>query len=787
MTSVATAGTRRATPSLDAVKGSAVVVPAVTCVVAVALASLSLTSVLAGAAWFAPVLLVTLIVVGVGAIAMWLRAPLFIVPVLQVVALFSVLVARYTTSAVWGFLPWKDSLTDLRTMLTKGMHDISVYAPPVPVSPGVAAVVALGVGCLAIVVFVLQVTLRMPVIAGLALVSVYVVPSFVLDDGSPWWAFAALALAFMLLLMSDERVGLVSWGRMLRRSDSEKASPFSALSSAALRIGTAAIVAAVLLPVIVPGIADAVLGRSSTGSSPNGTAGTAGGGQLSPLVELRRHQIGTQNNPVFTYTGDGKVSYLPVVVLTSYHDEAWSTPALTPENATPLEDGVPPDPSLGSGTAPPGSVHSTVFTAERATPRTLPLPEHYTDVTVDGGVSWFVDKGTRAVFSDSRPADGITWSTHWSSATPTMEQLQQAPAEARTADDFARLPALSPKVDALAQQIVERAHATTTYEKARAIQDYFRDPANGYTYSTDVADPSGQSGDYLDRFLLVDKRGYCQQYAAAMALLAQAVGISAHVVVGYTQGSPGPGGTYVVRDKDAHAWPELRFTGVGWVRFEPTPSGPGTSLVVPGYTQGALPAPTPSASSSSGSACVARSENACQNGKQDRGQHGRDPDLTAGGVPLDLDPGTSADTWRLRGILAAAIVAALLAAVPAALRWLRRRRRTSEQAAIEDMWEELRDTARDLGIPWSGAQTPRQTVASVIEGNHLRGEDADAATRLGRATERARYAPTAPSTSGLAQDVVTVRRALWRRADRSTRWRATLLPASLRDQHDVRP
>jgi len=147
---------------------------------------------------------------------------------------------------------------------------------------------------------------------------------------------------------------------------------------------------------------------------------------------------------------------------------------------------------------------------------------------------------------------------------------------------------------------------------------------------------------------------------------------------------------------------------------------------------------------------------------------------------------TSVDTWRLRGLVGLLVLAVIAAAVPAVLRWVRRRRRLSEQAAVEDMWDELRDTARDLGIPWSTAQTPRQAVASVIAYRHLRGDEADAATRLGRATERARYAPTAPTSEGLADDVVTVRHALWRRADRSQKWRATLLPASLRDQDDVR-
>ena len=791
MTSVPMPTMSRATSPLDAVKGSGVLAPASACVVAIALACLSLAPVFDSGTWFGTVLIVTLVVVGIGALAMWVRLPLFLVPVLQVVALFCVLVARYATSAVWGFLPSTDSLTELRAVLTRGMHDINLYAPPVPVTPGVAAIAALGIGCLAIVVFVLQVALRMPVIAGLALVGVYVVPSLVLDDGSPWWAFAALAVAFMVLLVSDERVGLVSWGRMLRRSDAGPASPFAGLSSAALRLGAVAIAAAVVLPVIVPGIADAVLGRSTSGSSPNGSgSGATQGADLNPLVELRRHLINQSDSQVLTYhsdTPDAVMHYLPMRILSTYRDETWRAADFSLDRATPLDNGMPADSSIASSLASPSTQHETTFNSADRAPQFLPLPEHVTAVTVTGSdTSWFVDTATRNVVADPPPNGPATWVADWNSAEPTKEQLQAAPPEQRTVDEQTSAPTISPTLQAKAQEIITKYNAVTPYEKARAIQDYFRDPANGFTYSTDVPNVTGQSGDYLDQFL-TDKVGYCQQYAATMALLAEAMGISARVVVGYTQGSPGTGGTYVVRGRDAHAWPELKFSGIGWVRFEPTPSSPDTSVQVPSYGQGAIP-PPPNGVTPPDATCVADRGHACPS-KKPLTSHNHSREDVGGVIPattLAADQVTSVDTWRLRGLVGLLVLAVIAAAVPAVLRWVRRRRRLSEQAAVEDMWDELRDTARDLGIPWSTAQTPRQAVASVIAYRHLRGDEADAATRLGRATERARYAPTAPTSEGLADDVVTVRHALWRRADRSQKWRATLLPASLRDQDDVR-
>src|SRR2546421_13092735 len=57
-----------------------------------------------------------------------------------------------------------------------------------------------------------------------------------------------------------------------------------------------------------------------------------------------------------------------------------------------------------------------------------------------------------------------------------------------------------------------------------------------------------------------------------MVLLARSLRIPARVGLGFTVGSRS-GGTFTVNNPDAHAWPELYFHGLGWVRFEPTPRG----------------------------------------------------------------------------------------------------------------------------------------------------------------------------------------------------------------------
>ena len=71
-------------------------------------------------------------------------------------------------------------------------------------------------------------------------------------------------------------------------------------------------------------------------------------------------------------------------------------------------------------------------------------------------------------------------------------------------------------------------------------------------------------------FLFDLKSGFCNYYASAEVLLLRSVGIPARMVVGFAQGKSVESGLYAVRGRDAHAWPEVYFQGIGWVQFEPT-------------------------------------------------------------------------------------------------------------------------------------------------------------------------------------------------------------------------
>ena len=139
---------------------------------------------------------------------------------------------------------------------------------------------------------------------------------------------------------------------------------------------------------------------------------------------------------------------------------------------------------------------------------------------------------------------------------------------------------LDPIVHELAVTVT--AEEPTRFEKAVALQQWFREKG-GFTYDDQV--DLGNGTDDLVRFLTEGdggRTGYCEQFAAAMAVMARDLGIPARVAVGFLVPEQVGTDEYVYSAHDLHAWPELFFSGSGWVRFEPTP--PGRASGVPDYT-----------------------------------------------------------------------------------------------------------------------------------------------------------------------------------------------------------
>ena len=143
-----------------------------------------------------------------------------------------------------------------------------------------------------------------------------------------------------------------------------------------------------------------------------------------------------------------------------------------------------------------------------------------------------------------------------------------------TPPDLGRYQALPPDVPASLQQLALEitAGATTDFERAWMLQSFFRD-SGSFTYSTQVStghrslDLANWLGDPTSQNY---RTGYCEQFAASMAVLARTLGMGSRVIWGFAP-APVENGVIVVRDLNAHAWVEVWIEGFGWVPFEPTP------------------------------------------------------------------------------------------------------------------------------------------------------------------------------------------------------------------------
>lgn len=107
------------------------------------------------------------------------------------------------------------------------------------------------------------------------------------------------------------------------------------------------------------------------------------------------------------------------------------------------------------------------------------------------------------------------------------------------------------------------------WDQAEAIRSYLK---TNYTYNL-RAKPNEQ-GDDVYNFLFNNKQGVCQDFASSMVLMCRSIDIPARYVTGYlvTQKKAGTTHTYIVREKDAHAFVEVYIPAYGWMLFDPTPS-----------------------------------------------------------------------------------------------------------------------------------------------------------------------------------------------------------------------
>ena len=111
--------------------------------------------------------------------------------------------------------------------------------------------------------------------------------------------------------------------------------------------------------------------------------------------------------------------------------------------------------------------------------------------------------------------------------------------------------------------------APTPYAATVDLESWFRS-SGGFRYDDH---PPVYAAAPLVGFVAEVRKGYCQYFAGAMALMLRYLGVPARVAVGFSSGTyDAKSGVWTVTDHDAHAWVEVWFRGYGWLPFDPTPS-----------------------------------------------------------------------------------------------------------------------------------------------------------------------------------------------------------------------
>jgi transglutaminase-like putative cysteine protease len=740
---------------------------------AVGLATGAFWPVFQGQDWFWRCIGAVLVVMVSGLLTRRLGVPRFLQPLIALLLLAAYVTVVFAGSTLdSGLIPNGRTLDLLQAQVQQGQDDISNYGPPVPVTTGLVLLMALGVGAVALVVDLVAVVLDRAAVAGLPLLALFAVPASVLPDGLGTVPFVLGATGWMGMLLVEGSDRVLRWGTPMRsaRTGARPGGDDSSLGRVGRRIGVAAVGAALVVPLVIPGLDTGLVGGNGNGPGAGGSGGRSNSQKTyNPITRLGQDL--NLKNPVelFQYrTSDPEPDYLRMTTLDTWTGDGWMASEL---NASQRDDQVQKGIEFPIGD---GGPHRS-FTMEikikgkNLSVYWLPVPFGPTKVEVEG--LWLWEARSQTVFSAERTTENLPrYDVEASRPVPTRDdlavaELSNVPAEIR--EFYGKDIRLTRSVRDLAARLTEK--EPTEYDKAVALQAYFTDPRNGFTYNKQPSQPrNGQ--DHLEAFL-EGKQGFCEQYASAMAAMLRAVGIPSRVAVGFTPGSKIEGSdVYRVTTNQAHAWPEAWFAGTGWVRFEPTPAQSGSVApaysLVPSSKPGVDPTTAPTAAPSATGGPLSNKN--------------IEPDLLNPAKAPAAVAAARQSSGPSYWVLGAAALGVLLVG-PQLLTLVRRRRRWFAPTPLT-AWAQLRDDASDVGFRWHDADSPRTAAAQLRAWRPLPAPAVEALATLALAAERARYAPPERQLDvNLRPQVQVLRAALQDSAPLRVRLRARFAtPSTLR-------
>lgn len=300
--------------------------------------------------------------------------------------------------------------------------------------------------------------------------------------------------------------------------------------------------------------------------------------------------------------------YLRGVVLNEYTGRSWKnttggrrylrqSPRLLTERAALFDEDLPSQ-TVRNALCDPHTISVRMLSDSAST---LFVPQRVRDLTPGGDlVPYFSNSSELFVTRNLRAGDSYSVSAPvFQAGDPGLGTLIEV---CSTLDDhrfeqmidtYTSLPGhLEEPVYALAREA--SSVASEPYDQALAIQSWL---SRSFRYTLDVEEQPGNL-DFVTRFLLDTREGYCTHFASAMTVLCRMAGLPARYVEGYIA-EPDENGTALVTGMSAHAWTEVYFKGFGWLTFDATPKSggkaPNGSDPAPSpYPSPAPPEPTPS-------------------------------------------------------------------------------------------------------------------------------------------------------------------------------------------------
>ncbi len=742
---------------------------------AVIAAVMPLLRVVAPGGWMAAALALGLAILATSLVLRRVGAPAAVVSLAEALVWVGLVTLMFfADTAVLGVIPTPATFEDLPALAGSASEQIVLGVAPLQAERGLSALIAAALGALVVLLDHTVITARMPLLAGVALVAVWLVPALAVPSRVDLVGFVVLAAALLLLIRTETR----SRERALQRGAAAARPPSARVDAAPGRSGTGAVVAAGIAVVAI--VATVVI----TPELPRPTArigvGTGPATTINANLELGDDLRRPSEVEVLTVrTNATTTPYLRAATLSQFDGEVWEPDRdgavpLTPEAFGP----VAADPSVRV------TEYATIVDITQLTSGWLPTPGPA--VRIDGlSGQWNALPAGRTVIAEQADTQGQEYTTTTHVVRPTLEQIQAAEADADALGDGADLVTALP--DDMPPVIAETAAeisagATNDYDRLVELQRWFRSSEFVYSLDAPVDDGfDGSGADAVADFLEV-RAGYCVHFASAFALMARSLDMPARIVVGYLPGTPtgevdDGQAVAAVSSSQLHAWPEVHFAGIGWVPFEPTnslgapPTYPRETQPVPsdgGEDVTPAPQPEPSASAAPGQTPTPTPTSASRPGEQD-------------GLAV---------LGATAGYLGLGLAVLLVILAPAAAGFVRRRvlAAAANRGRVVAAWSIVRDTALDLGVDVTRADSPRSLAARL---ETRPGVPLDRLTSLVTAVERAGYGRpasrgerrgTATATDRgreAVADARAVRRGLLAGASASTRSSAVLLPRSL--------